>query len=52
MKNSVLELAMLSLLAAICCVAAWSLQLESFPPLFAAISLVTAVTAIWRGLMT
>jgi hypothetical protein len=52
MDKSVLELTVLSLLAATCCVAAWSLQVENFPALFAAISLLTAITAIWRGLMT
>lgn len=45
---SVLELIVLSLLAATCCVAAWSLQAENFPVLFAAISLFAAMTAMWR----
>ena len=49
---SVLELTVLSLLAATCCVAAWTLQMENFPALFAAISLFAAVTAMWRRLMT
>jgi hypothetical protein len=52
MDKSVLELTVLSLLAATCCVAAWSLQVENFPGLFAAVGLLTAMTAIWRGLMT
>jgi hypothetical protein len=52
MDKSVLELTALSLLAATCCVAAWSLQVEHFPALFAAISLFSAATAMWRRLMT
>jgi hypothetical protein len=50
--DTVLELIVLSLLAATCCVAAWSLQAENFPVLFAAISLFAAMTAMWRRLMT
>jgi hypothetical protein len=52
MDMSVLELTVLSLLAATCCVAAWSHQVENFPVLFAAISLLAAITAMWRRLMT
>jgi hypothetical protein len=52
LNKLVLELTALSLLAAICCVAAWSLQVENFSILFATISLLAALTALWRGLMT
>jgi hypothetical protein len=52
MDMSLLELTVLSLLAATCCVAAWSLQVEKFPVLFAVISLFAAITAMWRRLMT
>jgi uncharacterized membrane protein len=52
MDMSVLELIVLSLLAATCCVAAWSLQAENFPVRLAAISLFAAMTAMWRRLMT
>jgi hypothetical protein len=47
---SVLELTGLSLLAATCCVAASSLQIENFPVLFATISLLAAITALRRCL--
>jgi cold shock protein len=49
---SVLELTVLSMLAAACCVAASSLQVENFPVLFATLSLLAAITALWRCLMT
>jgi hypothetical protein len=47
---SVLELTILSLLAATCCVAASSQHVENFPVLFATLSLLAAITALWRGL--
>jgi hypothetical protein len=47
---SVLELTVLSLLAATCCIAASSLQVENFPVLFATISLIAALTALRRCL--
>jgi hypothetical protein len=50
--RSVVELAVLSLVAATCCVAASSLHAENFPILFAAISLLTAITALRRCLTT
>ena len=48
MEKSVLELTILSLLAATGCVAAWSLQVENFPMLFATLSLLAAIAALWR----
>ena len=44
----VLELTILSLLAATCCLAASSLQVENFPILFATLSLLAAIVALWR----
>jgi len=49
---SVLELTVLSLLAAACCVTASSLQVENFPVLFATLSLLAAMTALWRYVTT
>jgi hypothetical protein len=50
MEKSVLELTVLSLLAGTCCVAAWSLKVENFPVLFATLSLLAAIAALWRRL--
>jgi hypothetical protein len=52
LNKSVLELTVLSLLAATCCVAASSLQVENFPVLFATLSLLAATDALWRCLTT
>jgi len=52
LNKSVLELTVLSLLAATCCVAASSLQVENFPVLFATLSSLTAIVALWRCLAT
>jgi hypothetical protein len=52
LNKLLLELAVLSLLAATCGVAASSLQVENFPVLFAALSLLAAISALWRCLTT
>jgi len=52
LNKSVPELTVLSLLAATCCVAASSYHVENFPVLFATLSLLAAITALWRGLTT
>jgi len=52
LNKSVLELTVLSLLAATCGVAASSLQAENFPVLFATLSLLAAIAALWRYLTT
>jgi hypothetical protein len=52
LNKSVLELTVLSLLAATCCVLASSLQVEHFPVLFATLSLLAAIDALWRCLKT
>jgi hypothetical protein len=52
LNKSVLELTVLSLLAATGCVAASSLQVENFPVLFATLSLLAAVIALRRCLAT
>jgi hypothetical protein len=52
LNKSVLELTALSVLAATCCVAASSLQMENFPVFFATLSLLTAITALWVYLTT
>ena len=46
-NKSALELTILSLVAATCCVAASSLQVENFPVLFATLSLLAAISALW-----
>jgi hypothetical protein len=52
LNESVLELTVLSLLAATCCLAASSLKVENFPVLFATLSLLAAIVALWRCLTT
>ena len=52
LNKSVLELTVLSLVAATCCVAASPLQVENFPVLFATLSLLAAISALWRFLTT
>jgi hypothetical protein len=52
LNKLVLELTVLSLLAATCCVAASSLQVENFPVLFGTLSLLAALSALWRCLAT
>jgi len=51
-NKSVLELTVLSLLAATCCLAASSLQMENFPVLFATLSFLAAIVALWCCLTT
>jgi hypothetical protein len=46
LNKLVLDLTVLSLLAAICCVAAASLQVENFPVLFGTLGLLAAISAL------
>jgi hypothetical protein len=48
LNKLVLELTALSLLAATCCVAALLLQVENFPVVFGTLSLLAAISALWR----
>jgi hypothetical protein len=48
LNKLVLDLSVLSLLAATCCVAASSLRVENFPVLFGTLSLLAALSALWR----
>jgi hypothetical protein len=52
LNKLVLDLTVLSVLAATCCIAASSLQVEDFPVLFGTLSLLAALSALWRCLTT
>jgi hypothetical protein len=52
LNKLVLDLTVLSLLAATGCVAASSLRLENFPALFGTLSLLAAISALWRYVTT